>query len=195
LGRSAPYAQPDPWGRQPDVFQSFPSGPDDQPPKKRTGLIIGIVVAVVVLVGGGVTALILLTGKGGTSAAPPAGSTPRASGQPAPTGGRSSSTAPTGKSTGGSSGPAATAQAAVAALNARSATQYATLVCTSPKQTQVDDLQKQWTSATELHASVTGEPAVAGTTATVPVSVTHNGQTQSSKIPLKQQSKWCVDES
>jgi hypothetical protein len=157
------------------------------------------VAAVVVLVGGGVTALLLFTGphdKGSTNAAPTTGSVPGVSGQPAPTGGPSSAPATTGESAGGSDGPAGTAQAAVDALNARSASRYATLVCTAPKQSDIDNLQKQWTSATALHATVTGNPDVTGSTATVAVSVTYNGQTQSSKIPLKQQnSKWCIDQS
>jgi hypothetical protein len=173
-----PFGQPDPWGQPPGAFQPFPGGPGGEPPKKKkTGLIIGIVLAVVVLVGGGVTALILLTGKndkGGNTAAP---------------GGQKSASAPD------LSRPAAVAQAAVDSLNARSATQYATLVCKAPSQSDVDALQKQWTSAPDLHGSIAGAPDITGTTATVPVTVTYNGKTRTSSMPLKQQgSKWCIDE-
>jgi hypothetical protein len=173
-----PFGQPDPWGRPPGAFQPFPGGPGGEPPKKKkAGLIVGIIVAVVVLVGGGVTALVLLTGnddKGGTAAAP---------------GGQKPASAPD------TSRPAGLAQAAVDSVNARSATQYATLVCKAPSQADVDALQKQWTSATDLHGSVAGAPDISGTTATVPVTVTYNGKTQTSSIPLKQQgSKWCIDE-
>lgn len=175
----------DPWGRPPGAFDAQPSmeGPVGGPPKKkRTGLVVGIVAAVVVLVGGGVTALLLLTGSdgktGGTAAAgAPAANSP--AGKPA---------APT--------TPASLAQLAIDSLNSRSASQYATLVCTPPSQADITSLQQQWTTASDLHGSVSGSPEVTGATAKVPVTVSYNGKTQSSKIPMKQQGqKWCIDES
>lgn len=181
----APQQQFDPWGRAPGAFESYGGGslegPVGGPPKKkRTGLVVGIVAAVVVLIGGGVTALLLLTGSddanGGTAApasAPAASSTAAAA-----------------------SSPATVAQAAVDALNSRDARRYATLVCTTPSQSDIADLQKQWTEASDVHGSVVGQPDITGTTATVEVTVSYNGKTDSSKIPMKQQGqKWCIDES
>ncbi|GHF51674.1 hypothetical protein FHX82_004055 [Amycolatopsis bartoniae] len=176
-----PPQQFDAWKPAPAGSPSL-EGPVGEPPKKRrTGLVAGIVAAVVVVVAGGVTALVLLTGNdgGGSSAAAPGAATPSSSAQTAP-----------------GASPAALAQAAVDSLNDRSASQYATLVCSAPDQADLANLQQQWTSATDLHGSVTGSPQVSGTTATVEVTVTYNGQTQSSKIPMKQQGqKWCIDES
>ncbi|GAB2970824.1 hypothetical protein LWP59_15220 [Amycolatopsis acidiphila] len=185
LPQARPPQQPfDPWGRAPGAFDSYGGGsmegPVGGPPKKkRTGLVAGVIAAVVVLVAGGVTALVLLTGSddtgGGTAA--PAGAP--AAGKPA---------APT--------TPASLAQLAVDSLNSRSASQYATLVCAAPSQADITSLQQQWTTATDLHGSVSGAPEVTGATATVQVSVTYNGKTQNSKIPMKQQGqKWCIDES
>lgn len=186
VGRPGPPPQQqfDPWGRAPGAFESYAGGSLEGPvsapaKKKRTGLVVGIVVAVVVLVGGGVTALLLLTGSDGGSSGN--------SGTAAPAG-SSQATAP--------SSPATVAQAAVDSLNSRSASRYATLVCTPPSQTDIADLQKQWTEATDLHGSVSGAPEITGTTATVEVTVSYNGKTQSTKIPMTQQGqKWCIDES
>ncbi|HVV10678.1 hypothetical protein [Amycolatopsis sp.] len=149
----------DPWGQPPGAFQSFPGGAPAGPPRKKTGLIIGIVVAVVVIVAGGVTALLVLTGGDDTSS------------------------------------PKGTAQAAVDALNKRDAKAYAALVCTAPKQSDVDQLAQEWQKATDLHATVSGDATVTGSTAKVPVTVTQSGETKTSDIPLKQQdSKWCIDD-
>jgi hypothetical protein len=158
-------------------------GPVGGPPKKkRTGLVLGLVAAVVVLVGG-VTALVLLTGSDGKDG-----------GTAAPAGGQAAN-APAGKPAAPTT-PANLAQLAIDSLNGRSAGQYATLVCTPPSQAEITSLQQQWTTATDLHGSVSGSPEITGATATVQVTVTYNGKTQSSKIPMKQQGqKWCIDES
>ena len=169
----------DAWNPAP-AGQGSLEGPAGGPPKKRrTGLVAGVVAAVVV-VAGAVTALVLLTGNDeGSGTAAPGAATPSSSAVTAP-----------------GASPAALAQAAVDSLNNRSASQYATLVCAAPDQADLANLQQQWTTATDLHGSVSGSPEITGTTATVQVTVTYNGQTQSSKIPMKQQGqKWCIDES
>ncbi|GAA5155072.1 MULTISPECIES: hypothetical protein [Amycolatopsis] len=159
---------PPPW---PPAGSGSLEGPTAEPPKRRKGLLAGLAGAVV-LVAGGVVALVLLTGSGDGGSSPDTA-------RPAPR-----------------SGPAALAQAAVDALNARSAAQYGTLVCTAPGQPELDSLQRQWTDAAELRGAVSGAPELTGTTATVEVTVTYNGRTQSSKIPMKQQGQdWCIDES
>lgn len=175
----SPPVQPfDPWGRAPGAFESYGGGslegPVSGPPKKkRTGLVAGVVAAVVVLVGGGVTALLLLTRSDGGTAAP------AGAGEAAPV-----------------SSPATLAQAAVESLNSRSATRYATLMCAAPSQTDLADVQKEWTEASDAHGSVTGSPKITGTTASVDVTVTYNGKTESTKILMTQQGqKWCIDES
>lgn len=180
----SPPEQPfDPWGRAPGAFESYGGGslegPVSGPPKKtRSGLVAGIVAAVVVLAGGGVTALLLLTRSDGDGTAATAG---------AP--------APTGEAT-PASNPATLAKAAVESLNSRSATRYATLMCAAPSQTALADVQKEWTEASDAHGSVTGSPEITGTTASVDVTVTYNGNTESTKILMTQQGqKWCIDES
>ncbi|GAB3884403.1 hypothetical protein GCM10029964_045370 [Kibdelosporangium lantanae] len=60
-----PYAQPtqqyNPYG-QPTQQYGYPGG-YPQPPKKKTGLLVGLAVAGVIVVGGGVTAIALLSGN------------------------------------------------------------------------------------------------------------------------------------
>ncbi|WP_236793054.1 hypothetical protein [Amycolatopsis sp. GM8] len=180
-GGAGPYAQPappqqafDPWGQAPGAFDAFGSleGPVAKPPeKKRTGLIAGIIAAVVVVLGGGVTAIVLLSGSGDDTGKPVA-----APGDPAT--------------------PAGVAQLAVDAFNARDASRYAALVCTPPKQADIASLQQQWTTASDVHGTVSAAPRITGASATAQVTVTYNGSTQNTTIPMKQQGqKWCIDES
>lgn len=179
-GGPGPRAEPefDPWKSTPvaDEPAPVPAGPPVR--RRRMGLIAGVAGAVVVL-GGGATAFVLLNDDGGATGA----------------------TADTGGTAGGpvavtAATPAGVAQAAVNAYTNRSATQYVALLCAAPSRQLVDDLQRQLASATQLNGSVTGEPVVTGTSASVEVTVVYNGQTENPRIPMKQQGrKWCIDES
>ncbi|MFB9314236.1 DUF4878 domain-containing protein [Nocardioides plantarum] len=65
-GQPAYGAGQQPYGQQPQYAQPYGQAPyGGTPPKKKTGLIIGIVVGVLVLIGGGVLAAVLLSGDGG----------------------------------------------------------------------------------------------------------------------------------
>lgn len=70
-GGTQQFGQPGQWGAQPGVY-GYPGGPAGQPPKKKTGLIVGAVIAAVLLIGGGVTAVLLLTGDTDPHATPEA---------------------------------------------------------------------------------------------------------------------------
>ncbi|WP_116048044.1 hypothetical protein [Amycolatopsis palatopharyngis] len=74
-GQPPQYGHPDPYGQYPGQppapgyapygqpgYPTGPGGPGGEPPKKKTGLIIGLVIAGVVLVGGGIALVLLLTG-------------------------------------------------------------------------------------------------------------------------------------
>ncbi len=82
-GQPDPYGgqQPGQWGQQPQQpglpgsapmpQQGYPGGPQygqpgfgTPPPKKKTGLIVGICIAAAVVIGGAVTLILLLTGGG-----------------------------------------------------------------------------------------------------------------------------------
>ncbi|NKQ52562.1 hypothetical protein HFP15_06680 [Amycolatopsis sp. K13G38] len=157
--------QPDPWGQQPGAFAQFPGGEGAAPPKKKKTGLIIGIVVAVVVLVGGGVTALLLLTGG--------------------SGGVADKTAD----------PKSLAQAAVETVNNRDAKGYAALVCTVPKQSEVDDLQKQWAANTDQKASVTGDPQITGTTAKVPVTVTINGKTRSNDILMKQQNgKWCVEE-
>ncbi|GLY67719.1 hypothetical protein [Amycolatopsis taiwanensis] len=189
------FGQPDPWGQQ----GGYPGG---EPPKKKTGLIIGAVVAVVLLVGGGITAALLLTGKDdNNNAAPPANSTPTPSSQPVGSSSASSSKKSTSSSTSsssssgtGASSPDAVAQGIVDSINSRNITQYSNLMCTKMSAADMDELQAAWDADPTLHASLNGTPTVTGSEASVRVSVTFQGETNTPKLPMVQKgSTWCAD--
>ncbi|HJQ48001.1 MAG TPA: hypothetical protein VJ870_17035 [Amycolatopsis sp.] len=185
-GQPGPYGSPpapfphggirhDPWGQPPGTFQQFP-GPPGPPPKKKTGLVVAIVAAAVVLAGGGVTALLLLTGSSSGSLS---GSLS----------GRLSGTAADSRT----GDPDSLARAAIDAFNARNVARYATLLCEPPPQSEIDRTQKEWTAAVQLHASKAGSPKITGTSASVPVTVQLDGQTETNDVAMRQRgATWCI---
>lgn len=153
--------------------------------------MIAGVLGAVVLVGGGVTALIALTGgndrttaSAGVGSVTPDGAGPSSRGGP-----------PSNDSSGSSGGdPASVARALVASINAKNIGQYANLLCTTPGQSVLDELKSDWESDKSLHASLTGEPKVTGTRATVTVALSYHGESLTPELDLRQQgSGWCAD--
>jgi hypothetical protein len=63
-GQQPPYGQP-PYGQQPPPYGYVGPPGYGQPPKKRTGLVVGIVIAVVVAIGAGIGAYFVFFHNGG----------------------------------------------------------------------------------------------------------------------------------
>jgi hypothetical protein len=158
-------AQGNPWGQQPGGYSPYPD-PGGQPPKKKTGLIIGIVVAVVLLVGGGVTAIVLLTGKSGQNS-----------------------------SAAGSSTPEGLMQAVIKGYGDKNAQEFVPLICQPPSQTQLQTLQstldKIPAGVTYTEASA---PTISGSTGTLNLRVSApSGQHQDFPLGIsKSGGNWCV---
>ncbi|TNC25430.1 Rv0361 family membrane protein [Amycolatopsis alkalitolerans] len=160
-----PPQQFDPWGQPPGAFEAYGSLEGPVAPRpKKRTGLIAGIAVGAVVVVGGGVAALVLLTRSGGSEAPAPGS------------------------------PASVAQQAVAAFNSRDAQRYASLLCTTPSLTDVTKLQRQWTAASDLHGSMSGSPRISGSTATAQVSVSYNGSTQSTTIPMRQQGqKWCID--
>lgn len=201
-----PGAYPDP---------GYPGGgyPGDEPPKKKTGMIIGIVLAVVV-----VLAAVGVTGfwkpgfflasdddkkpEGGGN--PPGSSAPQVPGGsnpplPSSPGGQppKPSIQPPGGSTGpvpgGEGGDAASiltvAQETVDAFNARDKEALAATFCDP---SSLGDFDMTGMPA-DAKMTIVGEPKITGTKAGVPVELSMGTQKQNDDMPLENQSgRWCV---
>lgn len=191
---------------------NYPGGfPEDEPPKKRTGLIIGIVAAVLVIAATiGVTGFwkpgFFLAGDegddgGGTdnpgssspqvpgsSAAPSTGGPPpKPSIQPP---GSTPPTQPTGGGPVDSSNVASVAQATVDAFNARDNEAFKEQFC-DPSDADSARLEQM---PPEAKMTITGDPKITGDKAKVPVEMTlGQGEPLTEEMPLENQSgRWCV---
>ncbi|MBK1782935.1 hypothetical protein [Prauserella cavernicola] len=60
-GQFGQFGQPGQFGQFGDQPPGFPGGPDGEPPKKKTGLIVGIAIAAIVVIGGVVALILFLT--------------------------------------------------------------------------------------------------------------------------------------
>ncbi|MEU0470714.1 hypothetical protein ABZ215_42540, partial [Amycolatopsis sp. NPDC006131] len=171
--------------------QQFPGGPGGEPPKKKTGLIVGIAIAAVVVIGGAVAAILLLTGgdDNNTSAAPSTSAAPPASSsEKAPSSSRTPTSSSTPKGTaapGAKSTPEETAQAIATAYSTGDKATIQSMVCASRPQS-VPDIPSGIT------VTVTGSPDVTGDTAYVPVHAVGPGGTNDFELGLANEGGvWC----
>lgn len=215
---SGPLPQQQPPGAYPGAagpnqFGQYPGGPGQQPPKKKTGLIVGVTIAAVAVIGGVVTALILLLGnddedkKDSNVASPPQQSAPQAPGAPsnglpadssAPNmPGQPSQDVPAPGGTGDTGGIGATGDEAavealadtlVEALNNRDAETADSLLC--PDEGGVFGMDVVPDGATFSRG---GAVTVTGDTATIPVQATFDGETEEGSFPARKEGgTWCL---
>lgn len=213
-----PGQQPGPYGppQQPPYgppTQQFPGAypdPGGEPPKKRTGLIIGVVVAVLVIAGAvGVTGFwkpgfFLAADEkdgGGTDASSTAPQVPGGSTAPGVPGGQTppkpNIETPGGANTpvpgGGGAGDAAEisskAQEAVDAFNARDKPALAATFCDPSK---VGDFDMS-SMPPDAKMTVAGQPKITGAKAAVPIEMSMGEQQMTDDMPLENPGTgWCV---
>jgi hypothetical protein len=238
-GEPGPYGQQGPHGQQPggypaggpnptqfqvggtqqfgqpgyDQFgqpQGYPGGPDGEPPKKKTGLIVGLAIAAMVLIGGVVTLILVLTGGDGED--PQAGTTlpstsPRsvssAPSQVPPSSDSEQSdpeqsTAPSSEVS-APDGPAGSpadveevrelGEQAIEAISNRDPDLAREVSCDSDSISDED-----FESFPEgIVIEMAGDPVITGDSAAIPAAVTHQGETRDFPLMAKRESdRWCI---
>ncbi|WP_020659736.1 hypothetical protein [Amycolatopsis benzoatilytica] len=203
-GQSQYGQQPGQFGQQPGG--GFGGGFGEEPPKKKTGLIVGIAIAAVVVVGGATGLIIWLnsgddkttTAAAASSSASAPGKAPGATFTAPPDTPRSS--APSSSNGSGTDYPAAAGskptpdelfQSAADAYGRGDAGGLADMVCESmPAQKKETRTEK---APAGLTFKITGSAKVSGTQATAPFQASLNGQTKSGTIIGAQEGgAWCL---
>ena len=182
-GQQPPYPQTPPpgspgatpqFGQDPYATQQFPGGPGGGPPKKKTGLIVGLAIAAVLVLGGAtVGAWFLFKDDGGSNTAAPSTS---AAAPPAPRG----TAVP-----GAKSSPEEAAQAIATAYSTGDREALQAIVCASKPQ-NVPPIPAGVT------VTVNGSPDVSGDSAYVPVHAVGPGGTNDFDLGLANEGGgWC----
>jgi hypothetical protein len=233
-GEPGPYGQQGPHGQQPGGYpaggpdptqqfqaggtqqfgqpQGYLGGPDGEPPKKKTGLIVGLAIAAMVLIGGVVTLILVLTG--GDVKDPQAGTTlPSTSTSPSSASSAPSQVPPSSdpeqsdpeQSTASSSevsapdGPAGTpvdveevrelGEQAIEAISNRDPDLAREVSC-DPDSISDEDFES---FPEGIVIEMAGDPVITGDSAAIPATVTHQGETRDFPLMAKRESdRWCI---
>lgn len=191
--------QPGPYGYGP-THPGQPGFPGGQPPKRKTGLIVGLSIAALVVIGGVVALILVFTSDDEKNAAPgpassPAGTpaVPPPGSAPGPGDGQTDSLPQPGPGddSSGNSSPGDVAEVkqlaekAVQAINNRDEELAKEIACNGAA--NMSDLPEGAVFSTN------GDPAVNGDTATLPMKVTYQGKTEEGEFTAKKQADgWCM---
>ncbi|GLY64279.1 hypothetical protein Atai01_08980 [Amycolatopsis taiwanensis] len=190
---------PTPGQQSPGAYPGMPGG---MPPKRKTGLIVGIALAAVVVVGGGITAAVLLTGgKGDTQqAAPPS----TEAGQPAP--GSTAASSPRSTSPSSGSGSKAFGQPTPEALQQKIIDMYTThnaqkmseILCSTPSPEMIQQVQQTLdTFPPDGTYSPAKPPEIDAPNAkgTLTIHVEGNGKSGETSVPIMRVGvNWCAED-
>jgi hypothetical protein len=197
-GPTAPYGQPGPYGPQQPGFPGGPGlggQPGGQPPKKKTGLIVGLSIAAVLVIGGAVALILVLTGDDKKSVAQgkndPAGGGQPSVQIPGPGAGSSPGSEASAPPQGGASDDVTAVkelgEKAVQALNERDAELATEISCSgSVNEADMEDVPGEF--------NIAGEPTINGDEATIPVKLTMpDGTSKEGDFDAKKKSgEWCM---
>lgn len=204
----APYGQPEqPWRHGPPGYdqygqqQGYPGGPDGEPPKKKTGLIVGLAIAALLLIGGVVILILVLTGgeeDPQSAITLPSISPSSAPAQVPPSNDPGQSEAPSAEAS-APRGPAGTpadvedvrkvGERAIESIGNRDPDLAREVSCDPGSINDVD-----FESFPEdVVIEMAGDPVVSGDSAQITAAVTHQGKTQELPLTAKRESdRWCI---